>query len=118
VRSDDGPVHYCLGRRGRLFDQIGPVVAGHADIANALVNAALAAAGNRPVAVDAFDSETAFSAGLQSRGFVVQRPLIRMCRPAAGAAREPGVHPASAFARRHESPRRANEFAIFGPEFA
>jgi GNAT superfamily N-acetyltransferase len=117
VRSDDGPIHYCLGRRGRLFDQIGPVVAGHADLANALVNAALTAAGNRPVAVDAFDSETGFSAGLQSRGFVVQRPLIRMCRIAAAAAREQGVHRPPVL-RRHESPPRVNEFAIFGPEFA
>jgi GNAT superfamily N-acetyltransferase len=46
VRGDNGSIHYCLGRQGRLFDQIGPVVAGHEDIANALLNAALAAAGD------------------------------------------------------------------------
>src|SRR5262245_35605743 len=49
--SDNGSIHYCLGRQGRLFDQIGPVVASHEEVAYALVNAALAAAGDRPVAV-------------------------------------------------------------------
>jgi GNAT superfamily N-acetyltransferase len=119
VRSDNGLIHYCLGRRGRLFDQIGPVVAGQEDIANGLVNAALAAAGDRPVAVDAFDSQTAFSAGLRRRGFFIERPLIRMCRIAESAARERSVRElAPALPARHVSLRRGNEFAIFGPEFA
>jgi GNAT superfamily N-acetyltransferase len=117
VRRDDG-VHYCLGRQGRVFDQIGPVVAGHEDIANALVNAALAAARDRPVAVDAFDSPPGFSAGLRRCGFLIQRPLFRMCRAAAeSAAGEQGMpEPAPAFPPRPVSP--GNEFAIFGPEFA
>jgi len=107
VRSGDGLTHYCLGRRGRLFDQIGPVVAGHDDIAQALVSAACAAAGGRPLAVDAFDSRAIFTAGLRSRGFRVQRPLVRMRRPArpdAGAAATLRRGPLA-------------EFAIFGPEF-
>ncbi len=62
VQSGTGLAHYCLGRQGRLFDQIGPVVAGDDDIAQALVSAALAAAGDRPVAVDAFDTHRAFGA--------------------------------------------------------
>ena len=33
VQSGAGLAHYCLGRQGRLFDQIGPVVAGDDDIA-------------------------------------------------------------------------------------
>jgi GNAT superfamily N-acetyltransferase len=119
VRSDNGLIHYCLGRQGRLFDQIGPVVAGHEDIAKALVNAALAAAGDRAVAVDVFDSQTAFSAALCSRGFFIQRPLIRMCRPPASAAREQGVPElAPAFRTDPVSLRCGSEFAIFGPEFA
>jgi GNAT superfamily N-acetyltransferase len=114
VRSDNGSVHYCLGRQGRLFDQIGPVVASDEDVAHALVNAALAAAGDRPVVVDVFDSDTSFSDGLHRRGFSIQRPLIRMCRTA-GSTREQRARvrtpslPVSA---------RAREFAIFGPEFA
>jgi ribosomal protein S18 acetylase RimI-like enzyme len=117
VRTDDGAMHYCLGRQGRLFDQIGPVVAGHEDIADALVSAALGAAGDRPVAVDAFDSPPAFSAGLRRRRFFIERPLIRMCRAAASAGPQQGVPGlASTFPPQHASP--GNEFAIVGPEFA
>jgi GNAT superfamily N-acetyltransferase len=118
VQSENGPVHYCLGRQGRLFDQIGPVVAGHEAVANALMDAALAAAGDRPVVVDAFDSQTEFSAGLRRRGFVIQRPLIRMCRAAESTAPEQGVCGLAAPRTHHATPRRSDEFAIFGPEFA
>jgi len=109
VRShtDWGPINYCLGRQGRLFDQIGPVVASESDVAHALICAALGAAGDRPVAVDALDSRRAFAAALQADGFVVQRPLVRMCRPAESGAR------ATAVGRDDIC-----EFAILGPEFA
>jgi GNAT superfamily N-acetyltransferase len=111
VQSDAGLAHYCLGRQGRLFDQIGPVVAGDDDIAQALVSAALAAAGGRPVVVDAFDSHSTFTASLCACGFQVQRPLFRMCRPAGRAA--------SSDARIGIRSRPALvEFAILGPEFA
>ncbi|MBI3264396.1 MAG: GNAT family N-acetyltransferase [Acidobacteria bacterium] len=103
----DGVIHYCLGRHGRLFDQIGPVVASRDDIAQALVDAALAAAGDRPVVVDAFDSRRAFAAWLGNRGFVVQRRLVRMCRPAESGSCAIGAG---------EGPLA--EFAILGPEFA
>ena len=116
VRNDEGPVDYCLGRQGRLFDQIGPVVARDDDIAHALVSAALAAAGDRSVVVDAFDpstgsgspramsrgeSRSTFTAALRDDGFVVQRPLVRMCRPG-----------------RDGLQAVPKEFAILGPEFA
>ena len=107
VRSRDGLTHYCLGRPGRIFDQIGPVVAGHDDIAQALVSAALAAAGDRPIVVDAFDSRTTFTARLRARGFCVQRPLVRMCRPAGADAGTTGILRRGPLA----------EFAILGPEF-
>jgi GNAT superfamily N-acetyltransferase len=110
VRSDSterGPIHYCLGRRGRLFDQIGPVVAGDDEIAHALVSAALGAAGDRRVAVDVFDSRRAFAAAVQADGFVVERPLVRMCRPTDSTAGAPAV-----------GHRHICEFAILGPEFA
>jgi GNAT superfamily N-acetyltransferase len=111
VHADDGMPHYCLGRPGRLFDQIGPVVTGHDDVAEALVNAALASAGDRPIIVDAFDAHAGFSAAMCRCGFVIQRPLIRMCR---SAASEQSVCP-RALGTRHQSVR---EFAILGPEFA
>ena len=110
VRSDSierGPIHYCLGRRGCLFDQIGPVVAGDDDIAHALVSAALGAAGDRRVAVDVFDSRRAFAAAMRADGFVIERPLVRMCRPADSTAGAPAV-----------GHRHICEFAILGPEFA
>jgi hypothetical protein len=119
VRSDNtdrGPIHYCLGRLGRLFDQIGPVVAGDDDIAHALVSAALAAAGDRRVGVDAFDPSTLreprakgrpFAAALDGDGFLVERPLIRMCRPTDSGARGTASGQSS-----------LREFAILGPEFA
>jgi len=108
ARSDDGSIHYCLGREGRLFDQIGPVIAGDDDIARALVSGALEAAEDRHVIVDAFDSRKPFAAALRADGFAVQRPLVRMRRPAASGA---GCHPSS-------DRNLVCEFAILGPEFA
>jgi GNAT superfamily N-acetyltransferase len=108
VQNDGGLTHYCLGRRGRLFDQIGPVVAGREDIAQALVRAAGSAADDRPVAVDAFDSRTGFTAWLGTHGFHIQRPLFRMCRPAESGAEATGPLRRCPMA----------EFAILGPEFA
>ena len=110
VRSntiDGESIHYCLGRQGRVFDQIGPVVAGDDQIAHALVSAALDGAGDRPVTVDAFDSQRAFGAALRAAGFVIQRPLVRMCR----------ASPSRAYANAG-GPSDVREFAILGPEFA
>ena len=101
------PIHYCLGREGRLFDQIGPVVAGNDAIAQALVSAALAAAGDRPILLDVFDARETFAYWLRTSGFRIQRPLFRMRRPASR-----GV---SSIDERTRSPLA--EFAIFGPEF-
>lgn len=108
VRRDNGVLHYCFGRQGRLFDQIGPVVSGDEDIAHALVSAALGAAGGRRVAVDAFDSRSAFAAALRSDGFVVERPLVRMCRRT----------DSSGACRTASGSGKLCEFAILGPEFA
>jgi GNAT superfamily N-acetyltransferase len=108
VRTGDGLVHYCLGRHGRLFDQIGPVVAGDEEIAGALLSQAFAAASGRAVAVDAFESNVGFTAALRDLGFTVQRPLIRM-------RRAPRSQTRSAAGVRQT---RLSEYAIFGPEFA
>jgi hypothetical protein len=97
-------MQYCLGRTGRLFDQIGPVVATTTPVAIALASAALPAAKGNPVVVDAYDTHTDFTAWLRASGFEAQRPLYRMRRP--GRAPTP--------------PRTSSalvEFAILGPEF-
>lgn len=101
LEGDRGSIHYCLGREGRLFDQIGPVVAGDDAIAQALVSAALAAAGDRAIQLDVFDARDRFGAWLRTIGFRVQRPLYRMRR--------------SSSIERVGSP--LVEFAIVGPEF-
>lgn len=99
--------HYCFGRPGRLFDQIGPVVTAGDDTARALVSASLLAAEGKAVVVDAFDRHAGFTGWLRSRGFAASRPLFRMRR--AGDAGEQVTH------------ARANgefaERAILGPEF-
>jgi hypothetical protein len=106
IDSANGARQFCLGREGRLFDQIGPVVASADDHACALVGAALAASRERAMVVDGFNANTAFTSWLQERGFTPQRPLYRMQR--AGSAAPPE-------GRRPSSPLL--EFSILGPEF-
>lgn len=104
VRTAGGAEAYCFGRQGRLFDQIGPIVAPDADSARCLVTAAAPAASGRALVIDAFDTRTDFTSWLGECGFRVERPLFRMCRRApGGAAFRSGPAP--------------HEFAIFGPEF-
>jgi GNAT superfamily N-acetyltransferase len=98
---------YCLGRPGRLFDQIGPVIARNHRVAAALVGAALRRAGDTPVAIDVFDARETFGDWLRGAGFQVQRPLYRMCRPGGGPALEP-----------EQTCTPLIEYAILGPEFA
>ena len=98
---------YCFGRRGRLFDQIGPVVAQCDEHAQALLAAALASAAGRDVAVDAFDRHAAFTGWLGSLGFAPQRPLFRMRRGPAGSVEDA-----------QRATGQLTEYAILGPEFA
>jgi len=107
MRGADSLPQYCFGRRGRLFDQIGPVVAADADAACALAAAALSAAAGRAVVIDAFDERSEFADWLGACGFHPQRPLFRMRRP-----------PRTPAARIDDSRPSLAEFAIFGPEFA
>jgi GNAT superfamily N-acetyltransferase len=96
---------YCLGRGGRLFDHIGPIVAGSAQSAAALAAAAIAESGGRSLVIDAHDGRDEFLAWLRGAAFEPQRPLYRMCRP--------GQSPVPS---RPSGP--LIEFAIMGPEFS
>ena len=107
VAPGESAPQYCLGRTGRLFDQIGPVVAQNPDMAKALVRAALGRAGDNPVVIDAFEVHETFAGWLRATGFRVQRPLYRMCRPGDGHMSD-----------RVPVPPSLIEFAILGPEFA
>jgi GNAT superfamily N-acetyltransferase len=101
------PASYCFGRQGRLFDQIGPIVAPDDETARGLVGAAAAGAEGRAVVIDAFDARTGFATWLRDCGFRVERPLFRMQRAGSGGA---SYTP---------SPGEGHlEYAIFGPEFA
>jgi GNAT superfamily N-acetyltransferase len=97
---------YCLGRRGRLFDQIGPVIAYDDRAARALVSAARRAASDRSLVIDAAEAHPAFAGWLRTRGFADERPLFRM-----RLERTPAAPPAS------RSGSVPTEFAILGPEF-
>ena len=103
VIDADAGTQYCFGRPGRLFDQIGPVVAADDDTAQALVSASLSAAEGRAVVVDAFDRHSGFSDWLRSRGFSASRPLFRMRR--------------SGRVENDERPDAVDARAILGPEF-
>ena len=107
VHTASGSPQYCLGRQGRLFDQIGPIVATDAEGARALLAAAMPAAGDRAAVVDSFDEHNDFTEWLRGYGFKAERPLYRMGRPGAASS-----------ADRPAARRDGHEFAIFGPEFA
>jgi GNAT superfamily N-acetyltransferase len=105
----DGPndVQYILGRSGRLFEQIGPVVAADVTAAQALVSAALDAASGKAIVVDSFDPHAAFGSWLRDVGFSGQRPLFRMRRLARQESHAPT----------NRARATLTEFAILGPEF-
>jgi GNAT superfamily N-acetyltransferase len=98
--TGEGP-QYCLGRYGRLFDQIGPIVANSQQTAIVLAGAALQQVGQKSAMIDAYDENLVFVEWLQSAGFEAQRPLYRMRRGG----------------ERHAGPAAPTEFAILGPEF-
>jgi GNAT superfamily N-acetyltransferase len=90
---------YTFGRSGHAFEHLGPVIAQSEDRARQLVGACLEAHGRRPFIIDVATNST-WVTWLESIGFGVQRPFIRMFRG------DP---------TRHERPQHT--FAIAGPEF-
>jgi GNAT superfamily N-acetyltransferase len=100
VRRENRIVGYCFGRRGRLFDQVGPIVARDEEEARALMSSAIADLPSRPAVIDVYDSRAAFVAWLRSIGFAAERPLFRMSRGRMAKARSD-----------------YQEYAIFGPDF-
>jgi GNAT superfamily N-acetyltransferase len=110
--DDTGPPQYTFGRPGRLFDQIGPVVATNVAAATALVSAAMASAAGHSVVVDAYDAGSHFAAWLRGCGFAGERPLFRMRRP-------PDQISADRLSVSAPAPSPGlSEFAILGPDFA
>ena len=69
---------YCLGREGRVAEQIGPVVAQDAEAAMALLSAALASVAGRAVFIDLGARHKALANWLAAAGFAPQRSYMRM----------------------------------------
>lgn len=90
---------FALARTGRIATQIGPIVAADEGAAAALLDSALEAAAG-PVFLDLCDRWTSLKRLIERRGFMVQRPFLRM-------------------ALRHRVPfgDAARSFVIAGPEF-
>jgi GNAT superfamily N-acetyltransferase len=92
---------FVMTRSGRRATQIGPLIANDAAAAVALVERALAGVAGR-VFIDTATHQPALQRALAARGFVRQRPFVRMALAAT---------PVAALAA---SPRL---FAVAGPEF-
>jgi GNAT superfamily N-acetyltransferase len=90
---------YCFGRPGRLYHQLGPLVAEEVAAAQDLVACCLARRSG-PIAIDATRFSPQWIAWLQSAGFAIERPFLRMRR---GEISHPG--------------QAERQFAIAGPEF-
>jgi GNAT superfamily N-acetyltransferase len=77
--QDGSLVGYVLSRDGRTWTQIGPVIAGDAQSAKALIAAATNAGGGPDgILIDVMDYQTDVVDWLKAGGFEYQRPYIRM----------------------------------------
>ena len=98
--GDRGLEGYLLGRHGRRFEHLGPLVARDVETAETLVASCLASFPGRPFGLDALTDQPGWRAALERHGFQERRPFTRMYRT---GERDPG--------------RRDTAFAALGPEF-
>ena len=98
AEHQDRIIGYLLGRDGRKFSQLGPLVAADERVATALLAQAIASVPG-PLAIDLPDRHMTLSAWLGSLGFKAERPLTRM-----------------AYGRSQSFDDCAQLFAIAGPE--
>jgi GNAT superfamily N-acetyltransferase len=91
---------YLLGRHGHVREQLGPLVADSAEVAELLLEAALAAHLDRRVFIDVPDDQQTFRDRLDQLGFGIERPFLRMYRGTLSARGQP-----------------SEVYAIAGPEF-
>jgi GNAT superfamily N-acetyltransferase len=101
---------YVFGRRGRVFNHVGSVVARSRLIAQALVRH-VGKTAPRPIGIDAFDGRPGWNEWLAASGFLQQRPLARMERP-------PAVESGATIGPARSEGGELRAFSSFGPEFA
>ena len=101
VKQDGELRGYTFGRPGRLYYQLGPVVADDPETAGSLVAHCLSQLDGKTFALDAPRLDGAWIAWLESIGFAEDRPFIRMFRQGDTPRGLPG-----------------RQYAIAGPEFA
>lgn len=101
VLRKDGQIHgIALGRKGRMFHQVGPVYASNLDFAKILILKSLEICVNQPVVFDIPKKNTELINWIKTLGFEKQRHFVRMYRNE------------NTFAGLTE-----NQFLICGPEF-
>jgi GNAT superfamily N-acetyltransferase len=92
---------YCFGRPGYLYSQLGPIVAGDVETAGDLVSHCLSSQHGKRFAIDVPEHSPDWIRWMESAGFEIERPFLRMCR---------GDNPGYGLPDR--------QFGIGGPEFA
>jgi predicted N-acetyltransferase YhbS len=70
---------YCLGRHGRKYIHIGPLIADRLEIGRDLLLSALQSCARLEVIIDTPFHLPEWNQFIRELGFVEQRPLIRMC---------------------------------------
>jgi len=100
ARNGGDVLGYCFGRPGYLYQQLGPIVAESAGVAESLAGCCLSRQQGKRIAIDAPDFAVEWMRWLEFTGFRIERRFLRMRR---GENVSPGI------------PER--QFAIAGPEF-
>jgi GNAT superfamily N-acetyltransferase len=80
LKQDDSLDGFALGRAGRKYNQIGPVMAADTTTAKILISKLLTTSQGQPMVVDVLNDKIELMNWLISLGFVVQRHFIRMYR--------------------------------------
>jgi len=100
LKRNNSIVGFVLGRDGRKYNQIGPVMASNVTDAKILISKLLSDAENKPMIVDVLNDKIELISWLSNLGFTQQRHFVRMFQ--------------------HNNPFPGNtdkQYLICGPEF-
>jgi GNAT superfamily N-acetyltransferase len=100
VKQHNSVAGFVLGRAGRKYNQIGPVMASDTALAKVLITKSLIESENKPLVVDVLNDKVDLMRWLISIGFTPQRTFVRM------------------YLNKNPFPGTIeNQFLICGPEF-